>query len=65
MLYSRGRLVDGKDGGSPPQRGKKRQKKEDPTWQRSKKMTNLVLARARVNRRGGRGNAKALFAMKR
>jgi hypothetical protein len=64
MLYSRGRLVDGKDGGSPPQRGKKRQKKEDPTWHRSKKMNNLVLARARVNRRGGRGNAKALFGMK-
>jgi hypothetical protein len=27
-------------------------------------MNNLVLARARVNRRGGRGNAKALFGMK-
>lgn len=65
MLYSRGRLEDGKDGGSPPQRGKKRQKKEDPTWQRSKKMNNLVLGRARVIRRGGRGNAKALFATKR
>jgi hypothetical protein len=63
MLYSRGRLDDGKDGGSPPQRSKKRQRKEDPTWQRSKKMNNLALAR--VNRRGGRGNAKALFAVKR
>lgn len=63
LLYSRIRLLDGSDD-QPNPASSKRKRKQETTWKRSRKMNHLTLARARVNRRGGRGRPAANFAKK-
>lgn len=66
LLYSRSQLVDGSDARSPDgTTGDKRKRQQETTWKRSRKMNHLTLARARVNRRGGKGRAAPNFAKKR
>lgn len=63
LMYSRGSLHNGSDGG-PKKKSRKSPNRPDTTWKRSRKMNLVLTSQSRFHRRGGKGRPAANFASK-